>query len=523
MKGSEWLASIPQSKCAERESAIIDAVKAGRHRDVLQFSPILTTFNGYKGTLLVGSDVLAFGEQGDIVRANVTAATAQTIADMCDWVLPTTKICDLIWQSADVKIQPCLQPADPKDRAKEGFSPSMMDTAAMGRHSADIDRLVAQRLGLVENAGKQWVLSNHLLNHPKMAANYGFYDSGAPYRSVSGLKMWQTLGFGHNYAHCDYSQTLRPVKAMMLVDDQYMRIVEVASDPDLWGLVSDEGPLKLARLPGTGPDAVEPEAPPLVVGLLRFGRDLRRGCYGPDVADWQAFLKLVRDQKFGPITEQATRTFQSRSGLKVDGWVGPKTVAAANREIAELSNIHKDKQALLIDSFIQAKNYTPVRGAPRKIKNIVLHTAEIAEKPNAAEALAAWASGPKAPAASWHFGVDSDSIAQCVREEDIAWQAPGCNGVGIGIEMAGWARQTAEEWFDDYSRDMLIRTSALVRYLCDKYQIPVKYVGAEALKRGEKGITTHVQVSRAFRKSDHVDPGANFPMDWFLEQVLDAQ
>jgi peptidoglycan hydrolase-like protein with peptidoglycan-binding domain len=64
-------------------------------------------------------------------------------------------------------------------------------------------------------------------------------------------------------------------------------------------------------------------------------RILRRGSEGEDVRSWQNFLlgqNLLEggvDGRFGPLTEKATRTFQQRNGLEVDGTVGPLTYAAA--------------------------------------------------------------------------------------------------------------------------------------------------------------------------------------------------
>jgi peptidoglycan hydrolase-like protein with peptidoglycan-binding domain len=61
---------------------------------------------------------------------------------------------------------------------------------------------------------------------------------------------------------------------------------------------------------------------------------LRRGSEGEDVRRWQDFLLgqgllgLV-DGVFGPVTEAATRAFQRRRRLEVDGAVGPLTYAAA--------------------------------------------------------------------------------------------------------------------------------------------------------------------------------------------------
>src|SRR5262249_60560717 len=62
---------------------------------------------------------------------------------------------------------------------------------------------------------------------------------------------------------------------------------------------------------------------------------LRRGCEGEDVRRWQHFLlgqELLDgavDGVFGPLSENATKAFQRKRKLTVDGMVGPQTLAAA--------------------------------------------------------------------------------------------------------------------------------------------------------------------------------------------------
>ena len=56
---------------------------------------------------------------------------------------------------------------------------------------------------------------------------------------------------------------------------------------------------------------------------------------GPDVSDWQTFLKSqglfqsTVDGAFGPKSVQATQAYQQKSGLTADGVVGPATMAKA--------------------------------------------------------------------------------------------------------------------------------------------------------------------------------------------------
>lgn len=167
--------------------------------------------------------------------------------------------------------------------------------------------------------------------------------------------------------------------------------------------------------------------------------------------------------------------------------------------------------------FIQARNYT--RGRSGTIDLLVVHTMESPEKPDTAESVARWFAGPTAPQASAHYCIDSDSIVQCVKDEDVAWHAPGANHNGLGFEHAGCAAQTPAEWSDDYSTKCLELSAELVAQKCIQYSVPVVWLRASDLLAGRRGITGHVQVSEAFKRSTHTDPGPNFPVERYVGLV----
>jgi N-acetyl-anhydromuramyl-L-alanine amidase AmpD len=169
--------------------------------------------------------------------------------------------------------------------------------------------------------------------------------------------------------------------------------------------------------------------------------------------------------------------------------------------------------------FVESPNFTASKGRP--IDVLVMHTAEMTERAGAAEAVAAWFARPSSQVSA-HYCVDADSVVQCVRERDIAWHARGGNTNSIGIELAGYARQGAPEWADPYSTVMLERAAALAASICFRHRIPVRRVRAAGLLAGRPGITGHADVSEAFRRSDHWDPGPSFPWPTFLGLVRAA-
>src|SRR4051812_42441364 len=175
--------------------------------------------------------------------------------------------------------------------------------------------------------------------------------------------------------------------------------------------------------------------------------------------------------------------------------------------------------------FIRAKNFTPVEGR-RAVRVIVIHDMEFAETDRAAEVIAKDFATTSRPASA-HICVDSDSIVQCVLDNDVAFAAPGANRDGIQIELAGFAKQTREQWLDPYGVLLLDRGANAAAQYCLKYDIPVRQLSDAQLGDGvSRGLVGHGQVSKVFRKSDHIDPGPNFPWDFFLKRVqqhLDAR
>lgn len=170
--------------------------------------------------------------------------------------------------------------------------------------------------------------------------------------------------------------------------------------------------------------------------------------------------------------------------------------------------------------FVESPNRTPSPG--RQIATIVIHTMEIAERKGAARSCAAWFARPDSQVSA-HYCVDADEVVQCVREEDIAWHARGGNSSSIGVELAGAAGQDPIDWSDPYSAAVLRRAASLVAEVCARHGIPVRRIGPNALQGNARGITGHADVSLAFRKSDHWDPGPAFPWEGFLRLVREAR
>lgn len=153
----------------------------------------------------------------------------------------------------------------------------------------------------------------------------------------------------------------------------------------------------------------------------------------------------------------------------------------------------------------------------RDIWWIGIHTMEAPEKGTTAEAVANYFATTNTRASA-HYNIDSDSIVQSVRDNDVAYAAPGANRHGLHIEHAGYAAQSPAGWDDQYSQDMLALSAKLVADKCREYAIPPIRLSPADLKAGLKGICGHIDFTKAFGGS-HTDPGGNFPWDDYLRLI----
>lgn len=256
---------------------------------------------------------------------------------------------------------------------------------------------------------------------------------------------------------------------------------------------------------------------------------------GADVLSWQKDCRALAtmrpvititsapDSTFGPKTDTDTRAVQRFLKVADDGKVGHLTVTAVAAYLGGHGRVGPNtpdtvpNASELVSAFKQARVYKWARREPGDVLWIVLHSSEGLERYDGAEGLMNWAAGPDHPKASWHYAIDADSCTSSVHPECIAGHAKGANTKSIGIEMVGKAEQTEWDWLDDFSFAVMQRTAELVAALCRDWVIPIRYVDAAGLLRGDAGVTTHAQVSKAFRQSDHTDPGIGFPMTTFVE------
>lgn len=514
MKGSAFIESLPKEAGQDREDAIIQAVERGHA--IVCFTPLEVVENNHTLRLDVAMDALRIGEQGDSVRVAANSVTQQVIADHLGCLLPTAKICDLVWKRVlagdGIKLTPHTQSPDSH----------MADTDRFVEHSEAIDKQRDGHCGLLWPVGKVFALSKKVT--AGKCANYGWHvTSGSKFAGVTdGVIVLQPLATAHSDTFTDYSQLCGGlVKRRCYLDGEEADLAEILKDPSLCSLVSTEGPLD-AFMYQRSSGSEKPSDPPPVEDRS----PLKKGMKGSDVARMQVMLieagyslaPYGADGDFGNLTDMKIRDFQSANGLLVDGIVGSQTMAALRNDGNTIPSPPPPRPGEtlddLVDDYIQAKNYTTA--SRTTLRGIVLHSTE--SGPNSASAVANWFAGDSAPRASAHLIIGRGATIQCVALEDVAWAAPKANSEFVQVEHCGYAMKS--QWLEEES-ETLHRSARAVAAICREYDIPVKFLNEADLKSGGRGITTHYRVSMAFKKSDHVDPGGPEDRNWPLVEYLD--
>jgi hypothetical protein len=242
LTGSAFAAQVASLSLEERDSLVLDQIRAGNVPSFLRsFHPItLTQVTGDKtnsATVHVCPDYLAIGSDADYLLMPISPMAAQAIADFSDCSLPTTKVVDSIYRSAECKLEPL--PIAP--------NAAMTSVAVFSNHNAMILRQRANlnvalpTTNLVAGHKKDLVLTSGLNENPGKVAIYGWHRTNAV--------AIQPLYLGHTCTWVDYSQCARLIAQSMLVNGKPGRFSDILKDPGLCALLSDESGLLPEKFP----------------------------------------------------------------------------------------------------------------------------------------------------------------------------------------------------------------------------------------------------------------------------------
>lgn len=335
----------------------------------------------------------------------------------------------------------------------------MLSSACFVEHNQHVEEARRGRPGLIAGHKKDVVLCSELAFRADKVAIYGWHLlNGHPIQPLNAST--------HGAVYCDYSHGGRLMSPVVLIDGEEHDIDAVLADPRRAPLLTGD-------------------AAPAALAFRRYA-----------VPSWAA-ISTAPTEPPPAIDDAPTPDGSGDDGLEDADLPDPLDLAAIDQ--------------------LPARNFTKATRTTARL--LVLHTTESPCAPGVARNVAAWFGGPNAPQASAHYIVGPDATIQGVPLACVAWAAPGANSDGVQIEQTGWARFTEAEWNGEPQQAMLERVAQLLAALCRHFNLPAVFLDAESLKRGVRGVTTHVEVNRAYRKSTHTDCGPAYPMETVLRRV----
>lgn len=156
----------------------------------------------------------------------------------------------------------------------------------------------------------------------------------------------------------------------------------------------------------------------------------------------------------------------------------------------------------------------------KPIDRLVIHMTVSPCVPGQARATAAYFRSSSS-GGSAHRIVDPEEAVAAAYDSVVCWHAPP-NPHSLGYELCGYPdlnRAVAfARWATPNYRRTLERAARMVARDALAYGVPIKFLSVDDLRRGERGITTHANVSEAFHESTHWDPG-QWPRRRFMRLV----
>lgn len=161
-----------------------------------------------------------------------------------------------------------------------------------------------------------------------------------------------------------------------------------------------------------------------------------------------------------------------------------------------------------------------IRTGPYRL--LVVHTSEGSEGLTSAENLCSFLMSPgdridpsdgSRYGASYHYLTDTDRVLPAAHDNVVAFSAAGANHDGIHICIPGKAAQTRDQWLDGVSRAYVRQCAAVMVDRAREYAIPLRPLAVVQIVAGLAGYCGHVDISHAYKRSTHTDPGPSFPWD----------
>lgn len=170
--------------------------------------------------------------------------------------------------------------------------------------------------------------------------------------------------------------------------------------------------------------------------------------------------------------------------------------------------------------YIPARNHGPA-GANHPITRVVVHGTVTPCAPGEAVAVAKMFATTSRDASTQYVHDPAESV-MCVPESTVAYGAPPNTGA-IHHELTDPQKGSASRWQDAAHQAMMRRAAVTIAQDCTRYKLPTRKLNYLQLRLGWRGLCGHIDVSKAWHQTTHVDPGPDFPWTQFLAMVKAAQ
>ncbi len=208
----------------QRDNLIANEIMKGNIPD---FMRILSPITVGALTYYVSPDVLCVGNNEDFLRVPLNPLTATKIARLCNCTLPTKRICDQVWQNADLKLTP--QPM--------GASPNMISTATFIQHNYLIEQQRAGRtFNILTGHKKDLVIGPNLINDHIHQGLYGWFEPNG-YVIQGPTPNYSS----HSNTYVDYAAGIRFINQTCSLNGEQWNLYDVLKDNTASSLISDEG------------------------------------------------------------------------------------------------------------------------------------------------------------------------------------------------------------------------------------------------------------------------------------------
>ncbi len=229
------LAMLEDKNVIEREKIVLELLSLGHFPQRLRsLKKVTVEEQKRKISFWVMPDYLAIGNDADEMLMPLSFSSARLLTQSWGFALPTRKMVDAIYKSAERKIWPRTYPPSPEMNSME-FARDHNRWIEGQRY------LFPEQDVLTAGHKKDVVLSKRLYQRHNRQAIYGWNNIRAG-ETIQPLSIW------HGEKYVDYSHGLRMVAPWVEIDGVLVSLKQALMHEEYSSLLSDEGPLDIDRL-----------------------------------------------------------------------------------------------------------------------------------------------------------------------------------------------------------------------------------------------------------------------------------